>query len=130
MQLIRLSLPFVGIALAGCAHQPPVPDAQLAVAQAAVGDAQRAGAAEVAPVELSSAQKSLALAQSAVREERYDQARRHAEIAAVDAKLAETRARSARAQRAAQELQASVDVLRSELERRADTPSLAPGGAR
>lgn len=102
------------VALAACASTPP-PTAQLAVARSTITDAQSAGAAEHAAVELRSAQENLARAQTAVREERNEEARHYAEIAEVDAKLAETRARSEKARRAAAEIRSSIETLRQEL---------------
>jgi hypothetical protein len=58
-------------------------------------------------------------AKRAMDAEQYDEARRLAEQAMVDARLAEIRAEAAGAKQAAQELQKAIESLRSEAERAA-----------
>jgi uncharacterized protein DUF4398 len=101
---------------AGCATVPP-PTEQMAVSRAALGDAVSAGAGEYAGVDLRDAQLKLDAANVAMGSREYDKARIFAEEAEVDAKLAATRARSAKAQRAVAELNESLRVLRDELSR-------------
>lgn len=101
---------------AGCATTPP-PNEQMALSRAAVSEAQSAGATEFAPVELRSAQQNLEDARTAAQGQNYDTARRFAERAEVDAKVAETTARSTKAQRAVAELRAGIQTLREEIER-------------
>lgn len=110
-----LGLAFVG--LAGCASVPP-PTEQMALARAEVSQAQNAGAMEFAPVELRNAQTKLDQAQKAMQSEEHVTARRLAEQAEVDAKLASAKARTAKAQKAVAELQEGIRVLRQELERK------------
>lgn len=101
---------------AGCANTPP-PTEQMAAARAMVSEAQPLAARE-APLELSAAQTKLALAEDAMQRTEYEAARRYAEQAAVDAKLAWTTAENARAQRAAAEVEQGIQTLRRELGRR------------
>jgi Domain of unknown function (DUF4398) len=103
--------------LAGCASIPP-PTEQMAVSRAAVSQAQNAGAAQHAPVELRNAQSKLDGATDAMKREEYEKAKRLAEQAEVDAKLAAVKADTARARAAVAELQEGIRVLRRELERR------------
>jgi Domain of unknown function (DUF4398) len=103
------------LALAGCAATPPTE--QLAAARASVGQAQPVAAKE-APLELGAAQSKLARAEDAMQRGEYETARRYAEQAEVDAKLAWTSAENARAQRAAAELEQGIQTLRRELDRR------------
>ena len=105
------------MALAGCATVP-APSDQLAVAKAAVSDAVGAGGGEFTPAELRAAQEKLDQADRAMRAEDYRAARRLAEEAEVDAKLAATKARSLKAQRAVAELRESIRALQLELDRR------------
>jgi predicted S18 family serine protease len=105
-------------ALASCASQPPVPNEQLAVSKTAVEQAQRAQAGDYAPIELKQAQDKLNLAQAAVQKEDYVTAQRLAKQAEVDARLAETKAHSARAQNAVAQINESIRALRLEIERR------------
>lgn len=104
---------------AGCASVP-APTDQMALSRAAVSEAQSAGAPEIAPVEFRSAQAQLEEARTAFQRENYVVARRLAERAEVDAKLAETKARSAKANRAVAELRQGIEVLREEIERKSN----------
>lgn len=71
-----------------------------------------------APAELQVAQAKLARAEAAVERGEYAAARRLAEEAEVDAKLAWTTAENVRAQRAAAEVDQGVKALRDEVQRR------------
>lgn len=120
---LRICILLAGAALlAGCANNPKAPTAQLAVSQEAVAGARKAEALQYAPVALNSAQQKLNDAQVAMQREDYDSARRLAEQAEVDAKVAETQSRSQKAQLAANELQESIRVLKNELDRVQTTP--------
>jgi len=104
------------LALAGCASTPP-PTEQLGAARAMVTQAQPL-AVNDAPAELQVAQAKLAGAEAAVERGEYASARRLAEEAEVDAKLAWTTAENVRAQRAAAEVDQGVKALRDEVQRR------------
>ncbi|MGE5493489.1 MAG: DUF4398 domain-containing protein [Actinomycetota bacterium] len=107
--------------LAGCAS-PPRPDAQFAVSRSAIDDALGAGAAQSAPLELQHAREKMARADAAVDAKDFEDARRLAEEAEVDARLAAAKARTARAQLAVAEIQKSIRALRENV----DTGSSAP----
>lgn len=111
--------------MAGCASIPPPTD-QLAVTKAAVADASASGANEFAPVELKSAMDKLSEAERAMAEKEYVQAKRLAEEAQLAAKLAETKTRTAKAQRAVENAQESNRILREELQRAAPAAQPAP----
>ena len=83
---------------AGCRSMPP-PNEQLAVARTAYNDAVEAGAAEYAAQELAAANAKLNRARSLASKKDYADARRMAEQAEIDARLAASRARSVRAGR-------------------------------
>jgi hypothetical protein len=91
--------------------------ARTLVAQADKADAQR-----FAPADLQRAHDELASAEQAVNSHKYDDARRLAEDAQVDADLASARASSGEAQRAAREVDRGIDSLRQESERHANDP--------
>ena len=91
--------------------------ADVAVSDAAVGNAAGAGGAEFAPVEMRSAHEKLALAHQAMADKDYKRADDLANQAQADAKLAQSKADSAKAQRAANALQDDIRVLRDELNR-------------
>jgi hypothetical protein len=101
---------------AGCASTPP-PTEQLAAARAMVTQAQPLAVTD-APEELHIAQVKLASAETALQRGDYAAARRLAEQAEMDARLAWTTAENARAQRAAAEVDEGVKALRDELQRR------------
>ena len=105
-------------AFAGCASTLP-PTEQLGAARAMVTQAQPL-AVNDAPAELQVAQAKLASAEAAVQRGEYAAARRLAEEAEVDAKLAWTTAENARAQRAAAEVDRGVKALRDEVQRRSE----------
>jgi Domain of unknown function (DUF4398) len=102
--------------IAACATTPP-PTGQVAVAKAAIADAVSAGGEQLAPEPLHTAQKKLALADTAMAARNYADARRLAEAAEVDARLAAVTARSTKAQLAAAELERGIRALKEELAR-------------
>lgn len=98
--------------LAGCAGDPPT--AQLAVSNQAVIAAETAGAVEFAPVEMRKARDKLNSAEKAEHDRDYKEAKRLAEQAEWDARVAERRAQAGKAQRALQDAQRGVQELREE----------------
>jgi Domain of unknown function (DUF4398) len=108
----------VAIFIASCAGIP-APTEQMAVSKVAVSNATSAGGNEFAPLQLKSAMEKMDSAERAMAAENYLQARQLAEQAQVDAQLAATTARSAKAQKAAGALQEDNRVLRQEINRNA-----------
>jgi len=100
-------------ALAACASTP-IPNEKIAVAQAAVQRAEQSGAPELAPVEMAAARDKLARAQQAAAKHDAQPATQLAEQANVDAQLAEATAEQQHSRKAAMELDASLQALRSE----------------
>jgi len=109
---MRKIFAFALTALAACAATSPPTD-QVAAARDMVGRAQPA--ALEAPGEVGGAQQKLARAEEAMQRGRYDDARRLAQQAEVDARLALATAENARAQRRAAEVEKSIDALRAQL---------------
>ncbi len=105
------------VLIGGCASVPP-PTAQIAVSQSAIANAVSAGGTEYAPVELRNAQDKLDRARRAMAKEDNEEALRYAEQAQVDARLAEKKAQSAKAQKSAAVMQDDIRVLREELARK------------
>jgi hypothetical protein len=91
--------------------------ADVAVSKEAVSSAADAGAAQYAPMELKSAQEKMAAANKAMAGKDYKLARDLAGQAQADAKLAQSKANSAKATAAADAVQDDVRVLREELDR-------------
>jgi hypothetical protein len=108
---------FAAVVVAGCASVP-APTEQIAVSKAAVANAVGAGGPEFAPAEMRTAQDKLDRANEAMAAKDYERARWLAEESQVDAQLAVTKARSAKAQKAAYAVQEDSRVLREELNRK------------
>ena len=104
------------LTLGACATTEP-PTAQLAVSRAAVSDAISAGGGEYAPTTIRRAQDMLDRGNAAMIAHQYADARRYAEEAEVDARLAAATARSGKAQKAVTEVQLSIQALKEELAR-------------
>jgi hypothetical protein len=103
--------------LAGCASQKAPATADVAVSRAAVESAVSAGGADAAPAEIMSARAKVQEANQALAAKDYQRARDLAMQAQADAKLAQSKAGSAKATAAADALQENIRVLREELER-------------
>jgi len=101
----------------GCTSLKTPATADVAVSKAAVDNAAGAGGAQFAPVEMTAAREKLALANKAMLVKDYKLARDMANQAQADAKLAQSKANSGKAQIAADALQDDIRVLREELER-------------
>ena len=99
----RLGTGIILAALAACSSVP-APVAEMSAAQTAVTSAEQADAAQHAPSDLDRARDKLIRAQAAMQEEDNTEARRLAEEALVDARLAEAKARA----QTAQELQSEA----------------------
>lgn len=109
----RVAIFAAALTLVACASEP-LPTASLATARSAITEAEAAGAMQSAPVELLTARDKLGRAENAVRKEEYVAAGRLAERAEADAILAERKTRAMKAERAAQEIARSNEVLRRE----------------
>ena len=105
------------VLIAGCASVPP-PTEQMAVSKSAIANAVSAGGSEYAPLEMRAAQEKMDRANRAMAKEDFEDARRLAEAAQADARLAEKKAQSAKAQKAASVTQDDIRVLREEMNRK------------
>jgi hypothetical protein len=110
--------------MSGCASTPavPAPTEQMALSRSAISSASSAGGSEYAPVQLKSAMDKMDSAERALGTKNYPLARSMAEEAQVDAQLAATAARAGKAQKAADALHQSDQVLKKELDRNATNP--------
>lgn len=100
------------LVLAGCAGNPP--SEQYAVTQSAVNSAVSAGGTEFAAVEMKAAQDKFKQAEIAMHDKQYDEAKRLAEQAEWDARLAERKAQAAKAEKAVQEARQGAQDVRQE----------------
>ena len=101
----------------GCSSLKTPATADVAVSKEAVDNAAGAGGAEFAPMEMTSAREKMALANKAMADKNYKLAIDLARQAEADAKLAQSKANSTKAQTAADALQDDIRVLREELDR-------------
>jgi hypothetical protein len=107
--------------ITGCKSVPP-PNQQMAAMRAAMEEAVEAGAPEYAGSEFASARQKYERARDLNAQKEYGQARRMAEQAEVDARLAASKARSIRAGR---ELNNAEENLRA-LTQRPTSPAGSP----
>jgi hypothetical protein len=115
---LKLALITSLLALAACTSAQKAPaTADVAVSKNAVDNAVSAGAADLAPVEISLARSKMMQANQALAAKDYAKARDLANQAQADAKLAQSKATSAKANAAANALNADLRVLREEVER-------------
>ena len=82
-----------------------------------IANARQAEAIVYSPLELKFAEDKYEMAQAAIEDKKYDEARQLADEALLDAKLAEVKALSFRAEKEAQEMRESIETLRGELNR-------------
>jgi hypothetical protein len=108
--------------LIACASTPP-PTAQVAVSAAAVANAVSAGGPELAPVEMKTARDKLDRANAAMLAKNYDSALALAQEAQVDAGLAQAKAQSVKARKAADAVREDSRALSEELDRKKEQPS-------
>ena len=117
-QLARLGCLCAVLALTACASEQKAPaTADVAVSRNAVENAVSAGAAELAPEEITAARDKMMRANQALAAKDYKLARELAIQAQADAKLAQSKARSAKANSASNQLNEDLRVLREEVDR-------------
>jgi seryl-tRNA synthetase len=104
----------VGVLTGGCATQNAKPTEELTKARSVIELADKGNAQQYAPADLQRAHDELSSAERAQNERKYEDARRLAEKAEVDADLAAARANSAAAEQSAQEIRKSLDTLKQE----------------
>jgi membrane-bound lytic murein transglycosylase len=105
--------------LAACASEGPRPTEQLTAARTLVTQADKSEAQRYDAADLQKAHDELNGAETADSQRKYNDARRLAESAAVDADVAAARAQAATAQHAAHEVEQSNAALRTESARAA-----------
>lgn len=102
------------LVLAACAAAPERPEAEFSRAQTLIQAAEQQGAQEFAGAELERARGKLGQAEIVADKGDGKQATRLAQQAAVDAELAAAKAAAAKAGKAADELDRSIETLREE----------------
>jgi Skp family chaperone for outer membrane proteins len=105
------------LGLAACASQKAPATADVAVSRNAVANAVQAGAADLAPAEITAARAKMMRANEALAAKDYKLARDLAMQAQADAQLAQSKANSAKATAASNALNEDLRVLRQEVDR-------------
>ena len=117
-QWIKVMCAAALLSLAACGTSQKIPaTADVAVSKNAVENAVSAGAAELAPAEITAARSKMMLANQALAAKDYALARDLATQAQADARLSQSKANSAKANAAASALDADLRVLREEVDR-------------
>lgn len=101
--------------LGGCATTDTQPKEQMKTAQAAVSEAESAGAREVEPKLLENARNRVESARDLIDKEEYAEARRSLEKATADAHLAKARTDTAEVQQAAEQINETIERLRGRM---------------
>lgn len=104
------------VTLAACSSTPK-PQTEIALSNAALQNAEIAGAQNLAPIELRKAKEKQALADSAYSRESYKTAKQLSEQAAVDAELAKVKSEAEKSRLAVKEVEDSIRLIRTELDR-------------
>ncbi len=113
-EVTAIAYGFAFIAL-GCASTPE-PREEIARANLALEQAERSGGTQYAALELKLSREKLAAAERSISEKDYDPARRAAEEAEVDARLALAKARRGEAEKAVGELQQTLGAMQEEID--------------
>ena len=116
--LMRVGAAAAVMSLAACASPEKTPaTAAVAVSHNAVDNAVSAGAPELAPEEITAARAKMMRANQALAAKDYKLARELAVQAQADAKLAQSKANSEKANAASAALDADLRALRQEVDR-------------
>lgn len=100
--------------LGACASSGTAPLDELSTARSSISRAENAGSLQLTPLEMMAAREKLEKAEAASKAERFGEAKRLAEQAAVDAEVAERKARAMKSIRAAEELDRANVALEKE----------------
>lgn len=107
----------LAVSLTACGSKAPKPVSELALADAALQNAETSGAREYAPIELRVAREKKAAADAAVAKKKFSHAQRLTEEARVDAELARATAEAEKSRLALQEAQDNIKMIRDEATR-------------
>lgn len=120
----RASIPhFLALAaslllLAACATKPLPPTQEISAAEQSLTDAEQARVAEYALPEMQEAREKLSASRAAVKNEDMVLAKRLAQQASIDIKLASAKAELAKAEAVNTDMTKNIDVLKEEMQRK------------
>lgn len=103
--------------MAACASKGVAPVESITGAELVIKEARQSNAEMNAPLELKFAEDKLAAAKAAVIREEFMEAKRLADEALLDARLAEAKSLSVKAKKQAQEMRDTIETLRHEIDR-------------
>lgn len=104
--------------LAACASKPLPPTQEISAAEQALTDAEQARVAEYALPEMQEAREKLSASRAAVLKEDMVLAKRLAQQASIDIKLAAAKAELAKAEKVNTDMTKNIDVLKEEMQRK------------
>jgi Domain of unknown function (DUF4398) len=116
-QTISIAVILAAVSVAGCASKGVPPVESMTSAELVIKEAKDNNATINAPLELKFAEDKLAAAKALVAKEEFFQAKRLADEAFMDAKFAEAKSLSVKAQKQAQEMRETIETLRHEIDR-------------
>jgi hypothetical protein len=116
--VLSTSAPLLCILATGCATDQSKPTEELTKARSVIQQADKGDTQRYAAADLQRAHDELSSAERAADNRKYDDARRFAENAEVDADLATARGNSGAAEHAVQEIRQSMETLKQESERK------------
>ncbi len=105
----------IAVVIGGCASSVERPDGKLQTAESAIQQAVSSDARKFEPVLLNQAQNKVADAEELIEAEKYREAGRLLEQAAVDAELAGARSDTAKARQAVEEINSNIEALRQRM---------------
>ena len=104
--------------LAACASKPLPPTQEISAAEQSLTDAEQARVAEYALPEMQEAREQLSAARAAVLKEDMVLAKRLAQQASMNIKLAAAKAELAKAEEVNTDMTKNIDVLKEEMQRK------------
>lgn len=110
---LRFTIPFFLVFIAACSTVQP-PTTLVTQAQERVRQAENVGADEAAPLVLREARQYLNEAEKSMQRERFEDARMLLEKSLINSELAIAKTSSTSAQKAAEEIEKNLDLLRRE----------------
>lgn len=110
---LRFTIPFLLVFIAACSTVQP-PTTLVTQAQERVRQAENVGADEAAPLVLREARQYLNEAEKSMQRERFEDARMLLEKSLINSELAIAKTSSTSAQKAAEEIEKNLDMLRRE----------------
>jgi len=111
-------LVFAAVISTGCASKGFAPIKNISDAEMAIKSAKEANATINAPLDIRIAEDKLQTARENIKKDDYVSARRLADEALMDAKLAQEKSRTAKAKKLENQLRETIETLQNEIDRK------------